>query len=106
MLTVTIKMQCGTHRTVEAKEVLANCNNSSQVHDEIVIRFADGSEEKHFYTDGEFFVMNDSGATVAKYGLRVVGETLPTGIRRGRAVEGGSLRSHPSQDPDFNRIQG
>lgn len=106
MLTVTIKMTCGAHRTVEAKEVLANCNNSSSVHDEIVIRFADGSEEKHFYTDGEFFVMNDSGATVAKYGIRAVGKEAGFHPPRGRVVGGGSLRSPATDEPDYNRIQG
>lgn len=65
MLTVTIKAFCGTHRTIEAREVSANNNNSSGYHDELVISLPNGEIERHY--EGEFFVMNEGGATVARY---------------------------------------
>lgn len=75
MLTVTIK-HLGQARTVEAVEVCANQNNSSDDYDELVITRPDNVDER--IHQGIAYVMNDKVATIAKYNFDRCGESRPT----------------------------
>lgn len=67
MLTVNICHQ-GDQRTIEAREVTGRSNNSSFEFDEAQITGADG--EIFSVREGQVFVMNEAGATVARYNFR------------------------------------
>lgn len=78
MLTVMIQADNGSQVVREALEVEARDEDSSHgYHNMVLIRNPDGSETK-FYGSA-FFVMNEKGATVAKYDLRKVQSGQPAG---------------------------
>lgn len=66
---LTVNIVCGgNQRTVEAKEVIAKATTISSFYDEIeLIRYDDWPL---LIGDGQVFVMNEAGSTVAKYDLR------------------------------------
>lgn len=69
MLTVMIQANNGSQAIREALEVEAHDEDNKHGYiNMVLIRNPDGSETK-FYSSA-FFVMNDKGATVAKYDLR------------------------------------
>lgn len=66
MLTVNIQVS-GNQITMEAKLVEAMSHNSSFTYDAVALTMPDN--EIHMIHNGQIFVMNEAGSTVAKYNL-------------------------------------
>lgn len=66
MLTVTFVTRSGIAVTREVLSVEAHCKDNGY-YEEVVLVDPEGLRQT--FVDNEFFVMNDKGATVAKYDL-------------------------------------